>query len=109
MPSSSPRDQVDARLARLFDSLPAQGDPVERAILVARALQERSHDLQTPAERRQQTELDRMIHNPHDKATLTQMTDQTFRSQEAQRSAHQFRHILDVQGGPRFFNPLDRT
>src|SRR5690606_32329125 len=104
-----PRDQVDARLARLLESLPAEGDPVERAILVARALQERSHDLQTPQERRQQAELDRMIHNPHDKATLTQMTDQAFRSKEAQRSADQFIHILDVQGVPRFFNPLDRT
>lgn len=103
------RDQVDARLAQLFGSLPAEESPVERAILVARALQERSHDLQTPAERRQQAELDRMIHNPHDKATLTQMTDQAFRSQEAQRSADQFIHILDVQGVPRFFNPLDRT
>lgn len=82
---------------------------VAKAVYLARCLQERSHDLQTPAERRQQAELDRMIQSPHDKATLTQMTDQTFRSQDAQRSADQFIHILDVQGVPRFFSPLDRT
>lgn len=82
---------------------------VTQAIRLARRLQQRSHDLQTPSERRQQAELDRMIQCPTDKATLTQMTDQTFRSNEARRSADQFIHILDMQGVPRFFSPLDRT
>jgi len=82
---------------------------IDKAIYLARQLQQRSHDLQTPAERRQQAELDRMIQSPHDKATLMQITDETFRSREAQRSVDQFIHILDVQGVPRFFSPLDRT
>jgi RHH-type proline utilization regulon transcriptional repressor/proline dehydrogenase/delta 1-pyrroline-5-carboxylate dehydrogenase len=37
------------------------------------------------------------------------MTDQAFRSSRARRSADQLTHILDVQGVPRFFSPLDRT
>ena len=50
-----------------------------------------------------------MIQSPHDKATLTQMTDQAFRARLPHRAADQLIHILDVQGVPRFFSPLDRT
>lgn len=82
---------------------------LKKSLMVARALQRRAHELQTPEERKQQTELDRMIQNPTDKATLTAMTDQAFRSHTAARSADQLLHILDVQGVPRFFSPLERT
>src|SRR5687767_6878547 len=83
--------------------------PVQRALFLARLLQERAAELQTPQERRQQAELDRMLQNPQDKATLTQMTDQAFRSKAPHRAVDQFIHILDVQGVPRFFSPLERT
>lgn len=79
------------------------------AIRLARQLQIRAKQLQTPAERRQQAELDRMVQHPRDKATLTQLTDQAFRSEQAARAADQLVHILDVQGVPRFFSPLERT
>ena len=69
----------------------------------------RARELQTPQERRQQAELDRMIHSPHDRATLTQLTDQAFRSRRPHRAADQLIHILDVQGVPRFFSAIDRT
>jgi RHH-type proline utilization regulon transcriptional repressor/proline dehydrogenase/delta 1-pyrroline-5-carboxylate dehydrogenase len=82
---------------------------MQKAVELARRLQERAAALQTPQERRQQAELDRMIHHPADKATLVQLTDQAFRSRAARRSADQLTHILDVQGVPRFFSPLDRT
>lgn len=114
MPTPSPTDSVAEQLETLLEKYHQQADQgdaslIHKAVYLARALQQRSHDLQTPAERRQQAELDRMIQSPHDKATLMQMTDQTFRSREAQRSVDQFIHILDVQGVPRFFSPLDRT
>ncbi len=79
------------------------------AIALARHLQRRAKQLQTPAERRQQAELDRMVQHPQDKATLTQLTDQAFRSDRAARAADQLVHILDVQGVPRFFSPVERT
>src|SRR4029079_991688 len=82
---------------------------VQQAIPLARELCRHARELQTPQERRQQAELDRMIQSPHDKATLSQLTDQAFRSRRAQRSADQLIHILDVQGVPRFFSPIDRT
>ncbi len=82
---------------------------ITRAIEMAKKLQLRATELQTPAERRQQAELDRMLHTPSDKATLVQLTDQAFRPKSAARVADQFTHILDVQGVPRFFSPLDRA
>ncbi|MGI9441861.1 MAG: proline dehydrogenase family protein [Rubripirellula sp.] len=82
---------------------------VQKALFLASELQKRAHVLQTPEERKQQTELDRMIQNPTDKVTLTALTDQAFRSEAAARSADQLVHILDVQGIPRFFSPMERT
>ena len=82
---------------------------IQKSLLVARALQDRAHELQTPEERKQQTELDRMIQNPGDKVTLTALTDQAFRSDVDARAADQLVHILDVQGVPRFFSPFERT
>jgi RHH-type transcriptional regulator, proline utilization regulon repressor / proline dehydrogenase / delta 1-pyrroline-5-carboxylate dehydrogenase len=82
---------------------------VTRALDLARQLQTRANELQLPAERRQQAELGRMMQSPADKATLVQMTDQAFRSQSPGRSVDQLIHVLDVQGVPRFFSPLDQT
>lgn len=82
---------------------------VQQAIHLARRLQERATELQTASERRQQAELDRMLQTPSDKATLAQMTDQAFRSRDPARAVEHLIHILDVQGVPRFFSPIDRT
>ncbi|MFO1482776.1 MAG: proline dehydrogenase family protein [Verrucomicrobiaceae bacterium] len=84
-------------------------DLITKAIALAASLQRRATELQTPAEKRQQAELDRMLQTPSDKATLVQLTDQAFRAKAASRVADQFTHILDVQGVPRFFSPLDRA
>jgi len=92
---------------------PDPGSPhaasVQKALWVARYLQERARILQTPSERRQQAELDRMLQTPSDKATLALMTDQAFRTSDPARAVEHLTHILDVQGVPRFFGPIDRT
>jgi RHH-type proline utilization regulon transcriptional repressor/proline dehydrogenase/delta 1-pyrroline-5-carboxylate dehydrogenase len=108
--SSEVAHQVN-KLLTDFRSDRAAGAPLEvqQAVHLARGLCQRARQLQTPQERRQQAELDRMIHSPHDKATLMQLTDQAFRSQRPHRAADQLIHILDVQGVPRFFSALDRT
>ena len=82
---------------------------VQKAIHVARHLQTRGLELQTPQERRQQREFERMMATPEDKTTLIQMTDQAFRSRTARRAADQLIHILDVQGVPRFFGVVERA
>ena len=80
-----------------------------RALEIARLIQSRATELQTPQEREQQQELDQLIQNPSDKATVTSITDQAFRSNSPRRSMDQLIHILDVQGIPRFFSRIDRT
>ncbi|MEQ9318590.1 MAG: proline dehydrogenase family protein, partial [Polyangiaceae bacterium] len=87
-------------------STPAE---VQKALGLARVLQKRGVGLQTPEEKRQQRELERMMGSESDKITLTQMTDQAFRATAPRRAAEQLTHILDVQGVPRFFSTFDRT
>jgi RHH-type proline utilization regulon transcriptional repressor/proline dehydrogenase/delta 1-pyrroline-5-carboxylate dehydrogenase len=82
---------------------------VDAAVRLAAELQREAVRLQSSAERRQQAELARMLTSPADKATLVELTDQAFRSHQAARTAEQFTHILDVQGIPRFFSPLDQA
>ncbi len=103
------RDLVEILAGLEIDPDSPRPAAVQRAILLARRLQERAHQLQTAQERRQQAELDRVIHSPPDRATLLQLTDQAFRSDTPHRAADQLTHILDVQGIPRFFSPLDRA
>ena len=92
-----------------LDQTVSQSKEIQLAIALARHLQRRANELQTPQERRQQSELDRMIQNPGDKVTMIQMTDQAFRAKTPDRAVDQLVHILDVQGIPRFFTPFDRA
>ena len=85
---------------------PADAD---RAIALATDLLRAAVELQTPSERRQQAEFDRMIGHDEDKATLVEMTDQAFRTHTPARVADQLTHLLDVQGIPRFFNPVEQA
>ena len=91
--------------------VPDSGSPyterAQKAVFLARQLQETAAALQTQVEVRQQAELERMVQSPRDKATLTQLTDQAFRSNSPHRAVDQILHILDVQGIPRFFSGLD--
>jgi RHH-type proline utilization regulon transcriptional repressor/proline dehydrogenase/delta 1-pyrroline-5-carboxylate dehydrogenase len=104
------RQDEDPLLLQLaVDAASSHPIEVQQAVQLARLLGERAAELQTPQERRQQAELDRMISSPGDKVTLMQLTDQAVRSQRPPRAADQLIHILDVQGVPRFFSPLDRT
>jgi RHH-type proline utilization regulon transcriptional repressor/proline dehydrogenase/delta 1-pyrroline-5-carboxylate dehydrogenase len=104
------KDSLDSLFQTFnFDPKSSASASAQKAIFLARRLQERAAQLQTAAERRQQAELDRMLQTPSDKATLAQMTDQGFRTKEPARAVEHLVHILDVQGVPRFFSPMDRT
>lgn len=109
-----PQTAIDSAIQALLGNFTPDPDSdlsttIQKALLIARTLQRRASELQTPEERKQQMELDRMIQNPSDKVTLTALTDQAFRSDAAARSAEQLIHILDVQGIPRFFSPVERA
>src|SRR5512140_471311 len=105
-----PASLIEALLAG-FQPEPRAARPVlvQKALYLARRLQARATAFQTPSEKRQQAELDRMLQTPSDKATLAQMTDQAFRTNDPARAVEHLTHILDVQGVPRFFGPMDRT
>ena len=77
------------------DSHSPHDELVQKALHLARLLQERATALQTPQEKRQQAELDRLLQNPRDKATLTQMTDQAFRSKTPHRAVDHPGVVLD--------------
>ncbi|MEN1678088.1 MAG: proline dehydrogenase family protein [Planctomycetota bacterium] len=117
MPTLAPKvaQRLAADVQKLLEgieldtSADAPPQTAQEAMFLARRLQDRAADLQTPAERRQQAELDRMMQHPADKATLMQLTDQAFRSRAWDRSADQLIHVLDAQGVPRFFSPIDRA
>ncbi|TWT82965.1 Bifunctional protein PutA [Planctomycetes bacterium CA13] len=81
----------------------------DRAVSLAADILKKANTLQTPQERRQQSEFDRMVSNPEDKATLVEMTDQAFRTHSSARVADQLTHLLDVQGVPRFFSPIEQA
>lgn len=112
--SSIPTPDVKSGLEAAMSSFapdPASGHPedVQRAVHLAGVLQRRAGELQTRQERRQQAEFDRMMQHPTDKSTLMQITDQAFRARSPHRVAEQLTHLLDVQGIPRFFSPLERA
>ena len=50
-----------------------------------------------------------MIGHDADKATLVEMTDQAFRTNAPARVADQLTFLLDIQGIPRFFNPVEQA
>src|SRR5215469_18185147 len=103
-------DQLEHLLADFKPGAQSPRPPaIQKALFLARQLQERATELQTAPEKRQQAELDRMLQTPSDKATLVQMTDQAFRTSDPHRAVEHLIHILDVQGVPRFFGPVDRT
>lgn len=106
--------RVDESSEDLLKSLvadPASPYPerAQKAACLARRLQALASALQTPSERKQQAELERMVQSPSDRATLTQLTDQAFRAKRPRRAVDQMLHILDIQGIPRIFTGLDRT
>ncbi|MEM9188885.1 MAG: proline dehydrogenase family protein [Myxococcota bacterium] len=102
-------EPIQAVLDQFLSDAATDGSTIEKAIALARRLQTRGAELQTPQERRQQAELERMMKSDKDKNTLMQLTDQAFRSETPSRSADQLIHILDVQGVPRFFSTFERT
>ncbi|MCA9185036.1 MAG: proline dehydrogenase family protein [Pirellulaceae bacterium] len=110
IPEQDPADRVTRALIDFhYDPQSPLDRDLQQTLYLARLLQQRASQLQTPQERRQQSELDRMMHAPGDKVTLMQMTDQAFRAQRAPRAVDQLVHILDAQGIPRFFTSVDRA
>ena len=101
-------DQLRAKLDEFQpDPHSSYSIEIQQVLFLAGWLQQRATQLQTPQERRQQTEFDRMLQHPTDKATLMQITDQAFRAKSAQRVADQLTHILDKMPCRVIFGRID--
>jgi RHH-type transcriptional regulator, proline utilization regulon repressor / proline dehydrogenase / delta 1-pyrroline-5-carboxylate dehydrogenase len=61
-----------------------------------------------PAEKRQGAQMARMMHDPAGKAFTLAMADQVFRPPTAERSASQFRRLLDGYGVPEYLSLPER-
>ena len=82
---------------------------VQKALFLARQLQERARNCKRRRRSASRPSWTGCSRRPSDKATLAQMTDQAFRTNDPHRAVEHLIHILDVQGVPRFFSPWDRT
>jgi RHH-type proline utilization regulon transcriptional repressor/proline dehydrogenase/delta 1-pyrroline-5-carboxylate dehydrogenase len=77
---------------------------VEESVSQAENWQERANALLQPEEKRRYRQLARLVANTHDKAIVTALIDQCFRSGNERRVADQICHILTAHGIPRFFS-----
>ena len=81
---------------------------LEEVVAQAEAWLRRADQLMTPAERKMQIRMARLIAHPMDRVVLSKLIDQGFRSKNHERAADQIRYILDQFGIPRFFSPVER-
>ena len=81
---------------------------VNNAQSLARAWQDRANELLTSEERGIQEQMKRLMTHPIDKAVLTKMIDQSFRTRDNSRVADQVNAILTSYGIPDFFPRVDR-
>jgi RHH-type proline utilization regulon transcriptional repressor/proline dehydrogenase/delta 1-pyrroline-5-carboxylate dehydrogenase len=97
-PSVTPAERLESCIAALEIDPRSEHPPlVAKAIALARVLQRRAVDLQSPEERRQQAEFERIMRSHKDKATLMQLP--TRRSARVRLArGRQLTHILDILG-----------
>jgi RHH-type proline utilization regulon transcriptional repressor/proline dehydrogenase/delta 1-pyrroline-5-carboxylate dehydrogenase len=85
--------------------IPAADDRiVEESIALARSWQDRANALLTPPEKQRYRQLARLVAGPGDKAILTALIDQSFRTRSMRRAADQIQHVFSIHGVPRFFS-----
>jgi len=82
---------------------------VEAAVALAENWQDRANALLEPGERRRYQQLAQLVANSADKAILTALIDQSFRSKDAHRVADQLCHLLATHGIPRFFSVSEKA
>ena len=81
----------------------------ESAVKLAAELLRSSRETESWAEKRQGNQLARMMDDASGKAFTIAMADQVFRPPSAERSASQFRHLVDSYGVPEYLGFPERT
>jgi len=87
----------------------AMDDTLQKeAIQLAEAWQNRADALLKSDEKKYQKQIKHLLTHPEDKITLTQMIDQSFRSENYRRVADQVTSLLKRRGIPGFFSPTEK-
>ncbi|MDZ7724121.1 MAG: hypothetical protein U5R06_15265 [candidate division KSB1 bacterium] len=81
-----------------------QENILQDAISLAEAWQKRADAVMTRKENKIQEQMQKMLTHPTDKIVMTKMIDQSFRSHDHKRVAHQLNHVLEKYGVPEFFS-----
>lgn len=101
--------QKAADLLKLARGAPLSLEHREKmAIDLAAYMLNEARRIQTPREKKLQTQLARMMKDPKGKAFTTSMTDECFRSHRSRRAADQMVHLLDEFGIPSYLSPMKR-
>ena len=80
----------------------------QEAIELAEAWQNRADELLKEDEKQYQTQIKHLLTHPEDKITLTQLIDQSFRSENYRRVADQVNSLLRQRGIPGFFSATEK-
>ena len=78
---------------------------LEDAVSLAETWQNRANALLTAEEKGIAQQMEGLVTHPPDKVVLTQLIDQSFRSENAARVADQTNYLLEKYGVPDFFPP----
>jgi RHH-type proline utilization regulon transcriptional repressor/proline dehydrogenase/delta 1-pyrroline-5-carboxylate dehydrogenase len=81
---------------------------VEDAISLAETWQNRANALLTAEEKGISQQMKGLVTHPRDKVVLTQLIDQSFRSENTARVADQINYLLAKYGVPDFFSSVER-
>ena len=81
---------------------------VEDAVSLAETWQNRANALLTAEENGIAQQMKGLVTNPPDKVVLTQLIDQSFRSENTARVADQINYLLAKYGVPDFFSSVER-
>ncbi|MBW2055422.1 MAG: proline dehydrogenase family protein, partial [Deltaproteobacteria bacterium] len=81
---------------------------VEDAVSLAETWQNRANALLTAEEKGIAQQMEGLVTHPPDKLVLTQLIDQSFRSENTARVANQINYLLEKYGVPDFFSSVER-
>ena len=70
---------------------------INGAIELAEHWQTRANELLTSEEKHIQSQMKRLLTNPHDKVLMTSLIDQSFRSQDPERISDQIGYLLEKE------------
>lgn len=81
---------------------------MDKAVQLAGFMLTEAKETETSSEKRIQNQLAKMMKDENGKSFLIQMTDQSFRSQDASRVVNQIKYLVDKYGSPKFLNRFQR-